>query len=77
MLLSTITRPHIYLITVQGLDKAIKSGLASNKRMVILMDEAHRSASGDAVSRIKQALPKPLGLGLQGRLIFIAMKSMT
>lgn len=29
---------HIYLITVQGLDKTIKSGLSSNKRMVILMD---------------------------------------
>ena len=57
---------HIYLITVQGLDKAIKSGLASNKRMVILMDEAHRSASGDAVSRIKQALPKTTWFGFTG-----------
>ena len=57
---------HIYLITVQGLDNAIKSGLASNKRMVILMDEAHRSASGDAVRRIKQALPKTTWFGFTG-----------
>ncbi|WP_284185552.1 DEAD/DEAH box helicase family protein [Latilactobacillus sakei] len=41
------------------------------------MDEAHRSASGDAVSRIKQALPKPPWFGFTGTLIFIAMKSMT
>lgn len=58
---------HIYLITVQGLDKAVKSGkLASNDRMVILMDEAHRSASGDSVKRIKQALPNTTWFGFTG-----------
>lgn len=57
---------NIYLITVQGLDKAVKSGLVSDDRMVILMDEAHRSASGDAVSRIKQALPKTTWFGFTG-----------
>ncbi|HAT55860.1 MAG TPA: type I restriction endonuclease subunit R [Lactobacillus sp.] len=57
---------HIYLITVQGLDKAAKSGLLSHNRMVILMDEAHRSASGDAVARIKQALPQTTWFGFTG-----------
>jgi len=55
------------LITVQGLDKAVKSGkLSSNERMVILMDEAHRSASGDSVKRIKAALPKTTWFGFTG-----------
>lgn len=57
---------HIYLITVQGLDKAVKSGLVSNERMVILMDEAHRSAGGEAVQRIKKALPKTTWFGFTG-----------
>ena len=34
--------------------------------MVILMDEAHRSASGDAVSWIKLALPKTTWFGFIG-----------
>ncbi|WP_203626423.1 type I restriction endonuclease subunit R [Lacticaseibacillus mingshuiensis] len=57
---------HIYLITVQGLDKAVKAGLKSDDRNVILMDEAHRSASGDAVDRIKQAFPKTTWFGFTG-----------
>lgn len=57
---------NIYLITVQGLDKAIKAGLQSDERMVILMDEAHRSASGDAVDRIKKAMPKTTWFGFTG-----------
>ena len=57
---------HIYLITVQGLDKAIKSGLKSDKRMVILMDEAHRSANGEAVKRIKDGLSKTTWFGFTG-----------
>jgi len=57
---------HIYLITVQGLDRVIKSGLISNNRMVILMDEAHRHASGDSVKRIKNALPKTTWFGFTG-----------
>ncbi|GKT03158.1 type I restriction endonuclease subunit R [Furfurilactobacillus entadae] len=67
---------YIYLITVQGLDKAIKdkiigdkvvkAGLHSDERMVILMDEAHRSASGDSVARIKKALPKTTWFGFTG-----------
>lgn len=56
----------IYLITVQGLDKAVKSGLLCNDRNVILMDEAHRSASGDAVARIKKAFPKTTWFGFTG-----------
>ncbi len=60
------TASHIYLITVQGLDKAVKSGLLSEERHVILMDEAHRSASGDAVARIKQAFPKTTWFGFTG-----------
>ncbi|MBZ1528064.1 type I restriction endonuclease subunit R [Leuconostoc mesenteroides] len=57
---------NIYLITIQGLDRAVKSGLLSNRRMVILMDEAHRSASGDSVGRIKKALPKTTWFGFTG-----------
>ncbi|HJH01938.1 MAG TPA: type I restriction endonuclease subunit R, partial [Aerococcus urinaeequi] len=57
---------HIYLITVQGLDRAVKAGLASKNRMVILMDEAHRSASGDAVDRIKKNLPRTTWFGFTG-----------
>lgn len=57
---------HIYLMTVQGLDKAVKNGFESENRMVILMDEAHRSASGDSVTRIKQALPNTTWFGFTG-----------
>ncbi len=61
------SQSHIYLISIQGLDKVIKEGkLASDDRMVILMDEAHRSASGDAVKRIKRALPKTTWFGFTG-----------
>lgn len=57
---------HIYLMTVQGLDRAVKAGLTSRNRMVILMDEAHRSASGDSVYRIKKALPQTTWFGFTG-----------
>lgn len=57
---------HIYLMTVQGLDRAVKAGLTSRNRMVILMDEAHRSASGDSVARIKKALPQTTWFGFTG-----------
>lgn len=57
---------NIFLITVQGLDKAVKAGLKSTDRDVILMDEAHRSASGDAVDRIKKAFPKTTWFGFTG-----------
>ncbi|MFD1485800.1 HsdR family type I site-specific deoxyribonuclease [Lacticaseibacillus baoqingensis] len=57
---------QIFLITVQGLDKAVKSGLKSDERNVILMDEAHRSASGDTVKRIKTAFPKTTWFGFTG-----------
>lgn len=57
---------NIFLITVQGLDKAVKAGLASDDRMVILMDEAHRSASGEAVNRIKKAFSKTTWFGFTG-----------
>lgn len=57
---------HIYLITVQGLDKAVKAGLTSDDRNVILMDEAHRSASGESVDRIKKGFPKTTWFGFTG-----------
>lgn len=57
---------NIFLITVQGLHRAVKSGLKSDERMVIIMDEAHRSASGDAVKDIKDGLPKTTWFGFTG-----------
>lgn len=57
---------EITLITLQGLHKAVKGGLASDKRLVIIMDEAHRSASGDAVTDIKAALPRTTWFGFTG-----------
>ncbi|GAO99901.1 type I restriction endonuclease subunit R [Fructobacillus ficulneus] len=60
------TASNIFLITVQGLAKAVKAGLVSDERMVILMDEAHRSASGDAVEKIKKAFSKTTWFGFTG-----------
>lgn len=58
---------NIYLITVQGLDALVRDGaFKSDRRMVILMDEAHRSASGDSVARIKEAFPKTTWFGFTG-----------
>lgn len=57
---------EISLITLQGLHKAVKSGLKSDKHLVIIMDEAHRSASGDAVAAIKSALPNTTWFGFTG-----------
>lgn len=57
---------NIFLTTVQGLDKAVKGGLESDERMVILMDEAHRSASGDAVVHIKKAFSKTTWFAFTG-----------
>lgn len=57
---------EISLITLQGLYKAVKSGLKSDRRLVIIMDEAHRSASGDAVTAIKSALPNTTWFGFTG-----------
>ncbi len=57
---------HIYLMTVQGLDRAVKAGLTSRNRMVILMDEAHRSASGDSVAKLKKRYHRRPGLALRG-----------
>lgn len=57
---------HIYLMTVQGLDRAVKAGLTSRNRMVISMDEAHRSASGDSVAKLKKRYHRRPGLALRG-----------
>lgn len=58
---------NIYMISVQGLDALVRDGkFKSEKRMVILMDEAHRSASGDSVKRIKSAFPKTTWFGFTG-----------
>ena len=44
---------QILLISVQGLTKAVKNGLTNDEWNVIIMDEAHRSASGESVQLIK------------------------
>lgn len=56
----------IFLISVQGLTKAVKEGLKNDAWNVILMDEAHRSASGDSVKLIKAAFPKTTWFGFTG-----------
>ena len=63
---ATQSASEITLITLQGLHKAVKAGLVSDKRLVIIMDEAHRSASGDAVTSIKAALPNTTWFGFTG-----------
>lgn len=57
---------HIVVMSLQGLDAAVKRGLTSDDRMVIIMDEAHRSAEGDMVASIKQALPNTTWFGFTG-----------
>ena len=57
---------QIFLITVQGLTKAVKSGLKNTDWNVIIMDEAHRSANGESVHLIKQAFPKTTWFGFTG-----------
>ncbi|MFP9075622.1 DEAD/DEAH box helicase family protein, partial [Enterococcus faecalis] len=49
---------QILLISVQGLTKAVKNGLTNDEWNVIIMDEAHRSASGESVQLIKKAFKK-------------------
>lgn len=58
---------NIYMITVQGLDSMVRDGkFTLDKRMVILMDEAHRSASGDSVARIKKSFKNTTWFGFTG-----------
>lgn len=57
---------QIVLISVQGLTKAVKSGLVNNDWNVIIMDEAHRSASGESVGLIKKAFSKTTWFGFTG-----------
>ncbi|MBC1945101.1 type I restriction endonuclease subunit R [Listeria booriae] len=57
---------QILLISVQGLTKAVKSGLENDDWNVIIMDEAHRSASGDSVKLIKKAFKKTTWFGFTG-----------
>ncbi|WP_462259356.1 type I restriction endonuclease subunit R [Vagococcus teuberi] len=57
---------QILLISVQGLTKAVKSGLTNDDWNVIIMDEAHRSASGDSVKLIKKAFKKTTWFGFTG-----------
>ncbi len=57
---------NIVVMSLQGLDAAVKRGLTSDDRMVIIMDEAHRSAEGDMVASIKQALPNTTWFGFTG-----------
>jgi type I restriction enzyme R subunit len=57
---------QILLISVQGLTKAVKRGLENNDWNVIIMDEAHRSASGDSVQLIKKAFKKTTWFGFTG-----------
>lgn len=56
----------ILLISVQGLTKAVKSGLVNDEWNVIIMDEAHRSASGESVQLIKKAFNKTTWFGFTG-----------
>ncbi|MGX7204955.1 DEAD/DEAH box helicase family protein [Enterococcus pingfangensis] len=57
---------QILLISVQGLTKAVKSGLKNDDWNVIIMDEAHRSASGESVQLIKEAFRKTTWFGFTG-----------
>lgn len=57
---------QILLISVQGLTKAVKRGLENDDWNVIIMDEAHRSASGDSVQLIKKAFKKTTWFGFTG-----------
>jgi type I restriction enzyme R subunit len=57
---------NIVVMSLQGLDAAVKRGLTSDDRMVIIMDEAHRSAEGDMVASIKHALPNTTWFGFTG-----------
>lgn len=57
---------QILLISVQGLTKAVKNGLVNNEWNVIIMDEAHRSASGESIQLIKEAFSKTSWFGFTG-----------
>jgi type I site-specific deoxyribonuclease, HsdR family len=57
---------QILLISVQGLTKAVKNGLKNDEWNVIIMDEAHRSASGESVQLIKTAFKKTTWFGFTG-----------
>lgn len=57
---------QILLISVQGLTKAVKNGLKNDDWNVIIMDEAHRSASGESVELIKKAFTKTTWFGFTG-----------
>jgi type I restriction enzyme R subunit len=57
---------QILLISVQGLTKAVKNGLKNDDWNVIIMDEAHRSASGESVQLIKTAFKKTTWFGFTG-----------
>lgn len=57
---------QILLISVQGLTKAVKKGLENDDWNVIIMDEAHRSASGESVGLIKKAFKKTTWFGFTG-----------
>lgn len=57
---------QILLISVQGLTKAVKRGLKNDDWNVIIMDEAHRSASGDSVKKIKDAFKNTTWFGFTG-----------
>lgn len=57
---------QILLISVQGLTKAVKNGLENDDWNIIIMDEAHRSASGESVQLIKKAFKKTTWFGFTG-----------
>lgn len=59
-------RTNIVVMSLQGLDAAVKRGFTSDDRMVIIMDEAHRSAEGDMVASIKEAMPNATWFGFTG-----------
>lgn len=57
---------QILLISVQGLTKAVKNGLKNEDWNVIIMDEAHRSASGESVALIKKNFSHTTWFGFTG-----------
>ena len=63
------SRANVYVMTVQALNAAVCSRskpFRSDKRIVVIMDEAHRSSNGEMVSRIREAMPNSTWFGFTG-----------
>ncbi|GGI62969.1 type I restriction endonuclease subunit R [Limosilactobacillus caviae] len=64
----------IIVTSTQKMDAMVRSNefKAVNKNIVFIVDEAHRSTSGDMLQRIKQAFPKSAWVGYTGTPVFPA-----